>query len=328
MKILNKKNAYVSLCYHYIRPVKKYDHFPRILGNNIDEFHRHIKKLLEIYNPISLQDAYNFSYSDFKLKNKYGILFTFDDGLSDHYIAAQILAEHGIKATFFIPTCIIKDNLPANPTIIHYCLAEYGIKKFLHAYRDALEENKLPIDKNNIKYNKGDNPWGVISKIKENVKYKFSHDNSRKILLYIYNNLLKKDYKNALEIMHLTRKKINKMISWGHSIGAHSHSHISIGASELNDKEFKQEVIEPKNHLELIFNTEVIAMSYPFGGKKDCLVTKKLLARTDDYKLAFSVEEIINTKETSPLNLGRYMLHSTDTKITLNKKLSSIIDKF
>ena len=120
MRIMNKNNGYVALCYHYIRSKKKEEPFRRILGNSVDEFYKHIKLLKSNYQVLSPSEVLNFSYDEFSLDgDKYGLLISFDDGLSDHYRAASILAENGIKAFFFIPTCMLIDWMPANPTIIH-----------------------------------------------------------------------------------------------------------------------------------------------------------------------------------------------------------------
>ena len=35
---MNSNYGYMSLCYHYIRPKKNLDPFPRLLGIKIDEF--------------------------------------------------------------------------------------------------------------------------------------------------------------------------------------------------------------------------------------------------------------------------------------------------
>ena len=85
--------SYVALCYHYLRPEKRLDPFPRILGNRIDEFRKQIKMLETNYEIISPDEAKQFFYSDFLLaEGKIGALITFDDGLADHYVAAHLLA--------------------------------------------------------------------------------------------------------------------------------------------------------------------------------------------------------------------------------------------
>ena len=69
------------------------------------------------------------------------------------------------------------------------------------------------------------------------------------------------------------------------------------------------------------------SFSYPFGEQKDYLSSMKLLDKTKEYKLAFTVEEIINSENTSPLEIGRYQPHSNDDVITLQNTLSNIIKK-
>ena len=78
-------------------------------------------------------------------------------------------------------------------------------------------------------------------------------------------------------------------VDMGHKIGTHSHSHISIGSSKLSKPEFQIEMIKPKELLEKTFQTEVISMSYPFGERKDCYDSGKLLAKTKSYKFAFTI---------------------------------------
>lgn len=320
-------SSYVGLCYHYVRQSKQIDPFPRILGTNVNEFQNHLTMLQKNYQIISLEDAMNLSYGHSILSEKRpGVLITFDDGLSDHFTAAKILSELNISATFFIPTCILQEKLPANPMIIHYTIAVFGIDKFLKEFRAALENNNLDNKLFDISYSKDiDDVWNIISKIKSTFKYKLGFYNSRKILLDIYRNLFCAQYKNPLDIIHLTENQIKKMLQMGHYIGTHTHSHISVAASELSQDDFIKEIVHPKNYLEQKFNTEVYSFSYPFGGKDDCLSSSELIKKTNEYKLAFTVEEILNTKNTSPYELGRYQPTSNDTSLKLNNIIKEII---
>lgn len=328
MRIMNKNNGYVALCYHYIRSKKEEGPFRRILGNSVDEFYKHIKLLKSNYQVLLPEEILNFSYDDFSLDgDKYGVFISFDDGLSDHYPAARILAENGIKAIFFIPTCILIDRMPANPTIIHYCLARYGIDGFLKSYRQALEEFHLTHNNYILSYQKGsDDPWETIAKIKYIFKYGLSYKHIRCVLLHIHENLLLRDYPQALEIMHLTKEQIDEMLRMGHSIGVHSHSHISVAATSLDNENFRKEILNPKDYLEKSFHIPIEAFSYPFGEKQDCLFSEELINQTRAYKLVFTVERILNTKETNPLELGRYMPLSTDNDIQLDMIMKTIID--
>lgn len=289
----------------------------------MDEFQKHIDMLQKKFSIISPKDVFNFYYNNGEFQNKNNILLTFDDGLSDHFEAAKILHEMNINAIFFVPTCILDEKLPANPMIIHYCIAEFGVKMFLEHYNKILDELKILDRGYSIQYNtETDNVWDKINQVKFMFKYSLGHTVSRKILIKIYERLFLKKYPEGLNIIHLDENKIRKMIEMGHVIGAHSHSHLSIGATKLNSKEFEKEVIYPKKILEKKFGIKVLSFSYPFGEKQDCLSASELFRNTNEYKIAFTVEEKINTKNTSPLLLGRYMPTSTET----SEKLALILE--
>ncbi len=320
-------SSYVGLCYHYLRYSKQTDPFPKIFGTDIDDFQNHLSMLQKEYQIISPNDAMALSYDGINFpEKKTGILITFDDGLSDHFTAAKILSELNISAIFFVPTCILEEKLPANPTIIHYTIAVFGVEKFLEEFRGILENYKLNKKLFDIPYSKSkDNLWETIAKIKSTFKYKLGLYISRKILLDIYKNLFCTQYKNPLDIMHLTENQITKMLEMGHHIGTHTYSHISVAATELNSEEFDKEIILPKKFLEQKFNTKVNSFSYPFGGQEDCLSSHELIKKTNEYKLAFTVEEILNTKDTSAFELGRYQLTRNDTSFKLNNIIKKII---
>ena len=94
LNFTNSQSAYLSLCYHYIRDTNSEKLFPKILGTPVNIFEEHIEMLLNNFELITPENALNFSYTDYKIQeNKIGLLITFDDGLSDHYIAAKILAK-------------------------------------------------------------------------------------------------------------------------------------------------------------------------------------------------------------------------------------------
>lgn len=318
---MTTQQQFTSLCYHYVRA--KANQFPKILGNDVDEFQSHVKMLQKNYSLITPNDVLNFYYNNYKFRNSKNVLLTFDDGLSDHFEAAKILHEHDIKAIFFIPTCILDEKLPANPMIIHYCIAEFGVRHFLNTYTDILEELKISnYSDYNIQYNKSkDNVWNTISQIKELFKYKIEHKLSRKILIKIFQDLFLAKFPNGLEMIHLNENKVRDIIRMGHVIGTHSHTHVSIGA-KLDSVFLENEIIYPKKFLEKKFNIEIFSFSYPFGDKRDCLSSSELFAKAK-YKTVFTTEEKKNTQKTTPFQLGRYMPKSTDNA----EKLSLVIER-
>ena len=318
--------GYLGLCYHYIRPARARDPFPRIRGTRVKRFRGHVRMLKEHYRPITLADARRFSYDSWPPPaDRPGVLVTFDDGLADQYLAAQILHDMGVQAVFFIPTCIFVDRVPAKPTIVHYALAIDGVVKFLASVRHALEHHRLPVDPYMREFDPaGAELWTTIGQIKALFKYRLGYANARRVLVHIYEESLRVRYPDLLEVMHLTAAQITDMLAMGHAIGAHTRSHFSVAASDLSDELFTREMIEPRDYLEHTFHTPVWSLSYPFGGARDSLEPDDLLRRTTAYTLAYTVQRIANTKAVSPLMLGRYSVHSTDDDQALRRKLAAI----
>ena len=317
--------GYIGLCYHYVRTGKEDKRFSRIIGNTEDQFRAHIEMIKGRYEVMAPEDAIDFSYGKYSPANgKTGVLITFDDGLSDHYGAARILYEYGLKGLFFISTTVLKDRLPANSTIIHYCLAGWGVRKFLEAYYSALEKYGLDSEKYKVTFKKGEDPWKAIYAIKTTFKYRLGREKTRAALLYIYERLFGAEHKEAVDIIHLNEGQVRGMLDMGHSVGVHSHSHISVAGTGITDRDFMEEMIEPKRYLEETFKTPVLTLSYPFGEKKDCLSSAALLEKTEEYRLAFTIEPVVNTKETHPLELGRYQITSRDDETKLKGIMEEI----
>ena len=313
--------GFFALCYHYILQNNN-DPFPRILGTKLDDFNEHVKMIKNEFEILSLDRIHSLYTKKFELsKDKIGLLVTFDDGLADQFEAAKILTENDISAIFFIPTCIITEKLPANPIILHYAIAILGIKKFIEELKQIFEELIIKNQNSIPEFSKeNDKIWKIIEDIKILLYYKIKPEETRRILLEIYKRLL---IKNNITIkdMHLTKKQIKKLLEMGHNIGTHSHTHISVANSELTKLQLKRELIQPKLILESEFNTNVISMSYPFGESKDCLSAQSLIEKTNSYQLAFTIKHKLNTKNNSPLEIGRYMVHSSDNSSKLNKIL-------
>ena len=124
-------SEFFALCYHYIRKNND-DPFPRLLGTKISDFNNHVEMIKKQFAILSLEEIHSMYYNQNEvIKNETGLIITFDDGLSDQFEAAKILSENNISGTFFIPTCIIKERLPANPIILHYAIAIHGVEKFI-----------------------------------------------------------------------------------------------------------------------------------------------------------------------------------------------------
>jgi hypothetical protein len=181
MNSFSFEKSYLVVSYHYLRQTADKDPFPRVLGPDWETFRFHVSLIEQNFNIITLEQVLNFHEKKQDLPGgKPNMLFTFDDGLAEHHTAAQLLAERGIKGVFFIPTCLLREKVPINSSVIHYTIAKYGIGRFLEVYREGLNFHKLNQEKYALFFEKGtDNPWQKIAEINDrgiiidNVLYPF-----------------------------------------------------------------------------------------------------------------------------------------------------------
>ncbi len=320
----SSNNGFFSVDYHYIR--QKNNLFPRLIGVSFDNFKTQINYFQDSFQIINLKNIQDFYKKNFIMKN--GMLITFDDGLSDHFDTAKFLSDKKISGVFFINTCIFSDKLPPNPTIIHYAIAKHGIESFLKEYDQILQELHISDSSSKISFIRGkSNIFTTIDNIKNLFKYKFDSVISRKILLELYNRLLLNYDSEILSKMHLTESQVKEMLEMGHSVGTHTHNHVSINNS-INSRTIQHEFNYPKQIFEKIFETSIDSFSYPFGEPNDCLSLEQLSNYQNPYRLIFTVNHKFNTIDTSPYQLGRYEISKRDTIEKLENNFKNLRSNF
>lgn len=326
MALHDPKTSYLSLCYHYLRQGADRDPFPRIRGTSWEGFAEHLTMLRERCNMVSFSDVLRFHEQGVPLPGgKPNILLTFDDGLAEHARAAEILSEQDIRAIFFIPSCLITERIPINAAVIHYTLARYGIAAFLEGFREALSANNLDSEKYLVRFREGaDKALEKIAEIKTVFKYRLPHGDSQKTILHMYNSMLLKEYPDMFSRIHLTLEQMKRIVSLGHDIGAHTHTHVSIGSANLSDGSFQKEVVESQKILEDALGISVESISYPFGEKKDYDSTEEMVRKLGLSRAGFIAEPGLNTKETSPFRIARYLVLQKDTAEMLRDKVTAL----
>lgn len=111
--VSNDKKLSVILNYHSIHPVHKFATKP-------DEFLQQMQYLVSNFNIISLADFYEMRTAEKTFPDKLAIV-TFDDGYEDNYeYAFPILNKFGIKATIFVATGFVNDEIDITRDHIAY----------------------------------------------------------------------------------------------------------------------------------------------------------------------------------------------------------------
>jgi peptidoglycan/xylan/chitin deacetylase (PgdA/CDA1 family) len=328
MNSFSFEKSYLVVSYHYLRQTADKDPFPRVLGPDWETFRFHVSLIEQNFNIITLEQVLNFHEKKQDLPGgKPNMLFTFDDGLAEHHTAAQLLAERGIKGVFFIPTCLLREKVPINSSVIHYTIAKYGIGRFLEVYREGLNFHKLNQEKYALFFEKGtDNPWQKIAEIKNKFKYELSLSDCQKINTYIYEHLLLKFSPDIFSKIHLSEQQMHDIVALGHDIGSHSHFHVSLEGGNLSPADWQREVVDSQAILTKELTTSVMSIAYPFGEKKDFTRLETKLSESGVYRLGFIADEpVLNTLETPPFKIARYLPLKADTPEIFANKMAALL---
>ncbi|MEM3486204.1 MAG: polysaccharide deacetylase family protein [Candidatus Methanomethyliaceae archaeon] len=103
------------LAYHRVYPGYHID---------LETFDYQMRVLKENYVPLSLDEVHAFVKGGLRL-NRDGVCITFDDGWADNFVYAYpILKKHGLKATVFVSTSLIRSETGVRPTLCDYWLCK------------------------------------------------------------------------------------------------------------------------------------------------------------------------------------------------------------
>jgi peptidoglycan/xylan/chitin deacetylase (PgdA/CDA1 family) len=172
---------------------------------------------------------------------------TFDDGYrNNREVAAPILAERGMPATFFIATGYLNDGRMWNDTIIE-------------SVRRAPES----FDLRHLDLGLHDLPdWGaragLVAALLGKLKYLPSPQRitTANAIASVVGQELPHD-------LMMTDAQVREMAAMGMEVGAHTVSHPIL--ARIADEEARQEVVDSKRRLEEILGEEVSTFAYPNG---------------------------------------------------------------
>lgn len=219
-----KRNKCTIGCYHYVD--KK-------------DFEAHVKEIMKKYKVITMEDYFNGI-------NEKSYIFTFDDGLKDHYNNAfPILKKYGITGYFFIVTCTLDGKMP-------------DVFKQHLIFRDMDKGT----NKENQKGEEFRERWNkIVNRISLIVKLI-----PRPIKNYILNKKFKKicsDEKKICQEFFITQDEILEMKKEGMVFGSHSHTHPFL--SRLSNRVQFKEMFLSKRKIESLLNENIKCIVYPFN---------------------------------------------------------------
>jgi peptidoglycan/xylan/chitin deacetylase (PgdA/CDA1 family) len=274
-------------------------------------FDKCIQYISKKYKVVLIEDLV---FSDaIKSKHKYATIM-FDDGYKDNIeFAAPILKKYNCKASFYVVTDCIDNNLPTWTHILEY-LFQFTKKAEINIDFDflpvELRTKNLPTPEERINY---------VSKLKPFLKKLSHHD--RNLVLQRVNAT----YSDAtLPNLMMNWSDLETLKNEGHYIGSHTITHCMLGTMS-NEEDVKFELLTSGNKIKEKLGYFPLSISYPVGSYNE---RTKILAKEAGYKLGLAVKQnIYNPNKDDLFEISRIELYNESwwkTRLRISNTLEQV----
>ena len=223
-----------------------------------------------------------------------GYIYTFDDGLLDHYRIAEILYGMNIRAVFFVPSQAVLERVIVLSHKIQFIIASRDeniivkeLKKMIKANYDVTSEELSSYKKSQWQ----DNIWSEEMVFITRILREFRGNNERKQLCdELFSKFVSADEKDFADNFYLNIQQVRDIENMNHLIGCHGDK--SNNLSFCSNEEIMTE-IKVSNDFINIFKPERKYYAYANGGYNDYSIS---LLEKFNFEKAFTTHLEIPTK--------------------------------
>jgi peptidoglycan/xylan/chitin deacetylase (PgdA/CDA1 family) len=242
------------------------------------------------FHPVSLDEITNFVKGEGDVPHR-SIVVTFDDGYADNYeVAAPILKEVGIPATFYATVdCVEQRRLPWPSHLRFICR-----KTKKESWIDATGRSwplRNDIERENVLLRSCDECCTLAGTAQEEYLSRFA--NNLDVEVPAESGALMMDY-----------VQMKCLVKQGHIIGSHTLTHPNMAYLEAEPAH--RELAESKQRLEQGLQSPVVHFSYPCPALSPHWTEQTLAAsREAGYETAVTTDGGLVRKNDNPLQLKR-----------------------
>ena len=223
-------------------------------------FRRQVAYLCRHYRVLPLPEAVLF-LKDGKTLPANSVAITFDDGYADNLAAAQVLADHGASATFYITAGCLSGGEPFWPAELRRLIA--GIQgPELHVSASGVDI-RVPLVTTADRR-------AAVSRLTKAFKA-----NTIPVREALRDRLRQLSPTPELQSSMLTWDAVRSMRAMGMEIGSHTMTHPNLPNAGMADA--RVEIFQSKARLEQEIDSPVTMFSYPNGGA-DRYMTREVAA--------------------------------------------------
>ncbi len=296
-----------NFLFHRVSPVRDQLWDPM----SVELFDKCISYISSRYEVITIENLPNIDYRNSKLK--YATI-SFDDGYKDNIdYALPILNKYKVKASFYVVTDCIENNIPTWTHILEFLFQnsrKSEISLDFDFLPDELRTSILLGSRAKIYYVKKLKPW--LKKI-PSFERKLVLDR----IMEVFNDV-------ELPKIMMNWDDLKILMSYGHIIGSHTVTHNMLGTIS-DDNELKKELELSAKTITEKLGVFPLTISYPVGSYNENVIKFSKLA---GYKLGLAVkQDVYIPKECNLFEIPRIELYNESwikTKFRISNRLEDI----
>jgi peptidoglycan/xylan/chitin deacetylase (PgdA/CDA1 family) len=290
MRGLRGRGAAILMYHSVMEDPRRQDTFLGGIIHSRSAFRGQMELLAREYHPISLEQVRQFVRGERDIPEG-AVVVTFDDGYVDNYeIAAPILYEVGVPATFYVTVgCVEQGKLP-------------WVARLRFIFRTT-KKGRWADSSGKV--------WLLSSDLERETAYLFSCDVCCKL-----SGSAQEKYVACLEdeldarvpiessALMLNYAQVRELARQGHTVGSHTMTHPNIAHVSLEEASF--EMTESKKRLERQLEAAVTHFSYPCPALSPHWTEQTVAASRDaGYETAVTTDGGLARKGENPLRLNR-----------------------
>jgi peptidoglycan/xylan/chitin deacetylase (PgdA/CDA1 family) len=307
--------ALVVLTYHRIADPAADGLYDPVISATPDSFRTQIEWLHNRFRVLTLNEL------EARLQNagcwtEPAAFVTFDDGYRDNFVlAAPILREFDVPATFFIPT-----EFPESSRIpwwdhVAYVIKQTNVKQLMLKRSPHGGDPPLLIDLDRVSRH------AAIMTVIDAFLADTIADEARFLEQLASQAEVAVSTQTLNRELFMTWDQVKQLADAGprFSIGSHAHSHRKL--AKLDDETQRRELAQSKAILENRLGRPVDALAYPFGWSGAYRASTKMAAKEPGYRQAFSALAGVNRRGTiDPYEIRRLGVGSADSVALLRAR--------
>jgi peptidoglycan/xylan/chitin deacetylase (PgdA/CDA1 family) len=274
-------------------------------------FHRCIKYISNKYEVVLIEDLIG---SDREIKKNRFATIMFDDGYKDNIeYAAPVLSKYKCKASFYVVTDCIENNVPTWTHILEH------IFQFTNVTHLDLDFDFLPSEYKIRKLDTVAERISYVSKLKPFLK-NLPHLERNQVLDKIISN-----YTDVtLPRLMMNWQDLQQLKNAGHNIGSHTVTHCMLGTM-TNEKEIMYELTASFQTIKEKLGVAPVTISYPVGSFNE---TTKRLAKEAGYTIGLAVKQnVYDPDKEDRFEISRIELYNEPwwkTRLRISNTLENI----